>query len=74
MGISTLKSIFKKRKNVGDYNIVYEQNVSIPAIAIMTIHIPKFHLMTLEPSSGGIGSKLNNARKLLILNPILAIR
>ena len=32
-----------------------------------------FHLSTFDPSNIGIGSKLNNARKLLMLNPIVHV-
>ena len=49
--------------------MVYEIQVNIPDTAMVIIHITMFHEKIFEPSSGGIGSKLNNARKLFTLKP-----
>ena len=49
--------------------IVIDMYVMIPAMAIVIIQIPTFHLNTFDPSRFPIGSKLNHARKLLILKP-----
>ncbi len=45
---------------------MYVNNADIP---IVIMYIGKFHCITFEPSNGGIGNKLNNARKLFTLNP-----
>lgn len=49
--------------------IVIDISVKTPAIAIVTIQIPKFQVNTLDPSRFPIGNKLKTARKLLIEYP-----
>ena len=49
--------------------IVIGNAVIIPAMAIVTIQIPTFHLKTLDPSRFPIGNRLNTAKKLLIEYP-----
>ena len=49
--------------------IVIDIKVKIPALAIVTIQIPKFHVNTFDPSRFPIGNKLKTARKLLIEYP-----
>ena len=50
--------------------MVIDAAVKIPAIAIVTIQIPKFQVNTLDPSRLPIGSRLNTARKLLTEYPV----
>lgn len=45
------------------------KNTRIPEKTIVTSQTGMFHFNTLDPSNGGIGKRLNNARNALILVP-----